>query len=389
MLTETEQKKMLSDDTVIKIDREGTYIISGSAENCTVRIDAGSDAKVQLILDGTDIRNTCTPAVTVVSAKKCFITTASESVNNFEVKEAFTDDGEIKTDAAVFSKSDLVLNGMGTLNIKSSENGITSKDKLKITGGTYNVKTEKDSFEANDAIYICGGSFRIQSAKDGFHCENSDDRSGDIYISDGSFVISAESDGIQSTAALRIDGGEFDITASEGLEGTYVQINDGTLKINANDDGINAAAKSSLYEVTAEFNGGNITVNMAQGDTDGIDSNGKIIVNGGVIDVTGPSTFDYDISAEHNGGTVIVNGEETDEIPQSMMGHGGGMGGGKPGFRGDREMPEGGFPEGGFGDRVPPEGGFPEGGFGDRIPPEDGRGNHRPQNGELPPDDIT
>ena len=71
---------------------------------------------------------------------------------------------------------------------------------------------------------------------------------------------------------------------------------------------------------------------VGQGDTDAIDSNGSIFVNGGTINVTAQmSSFDYDKTAEFNGGTIIVNGQEVSEIPQSMMGGGmrGGMGGGK------------------------------------------------------------
>ena len=59
---------------------------------------------------------------------------------------------------------------------------------------------------------------------------------------------------------------------------------------------------------------------MGSGDTDAIDSNGNIIVNGGVINVTGSSTFDYDGTAQYNGGTIIVNGQQVDAIPNQMMG---------------------------------------------------------------------
>jgi hypothetical protein len=66
---------------------------------------------------------------------------------------------------------------------------------------------------------------------------------------------------------------------------------------------------------------------MGQGDTDAIDCNGNITVNGGTIDITAQmSSFDYDGTATYNGGTIIINGEEVNSIPQSMMG-GGGMGG--------------------------------------------------------------
>ena len=56
---------------------------------------------------------------------------------------------------------------------------------------------------------------------------------------------------------------------------------------------------------------------MADGDTDGIDSNGDLKVSGGTINVTGSSTFDYDGTATFTGGTIIVNGTQVDDIPKS------------------------------------------------------------------------
>ena len=96
--------------------------------------------------------------------------------------------------------------------------------------------------------------------------------------------------------------------------------------------GVNAANKSKAYPTTFEMNEGYLKIIMAQGDTDGVDSNGDIIVNGGTIEVTGTSTFDYDGSAKFNGGTIMVNGSEVDTIPNQMMG------GGRPGMN-DRKMP--------------------------------------------------
>ena len=43
-----------------------------------------------------------------------------------------------------------------------------------------------------------------------------------------------------------------------------------------------------------EINGGEITITMGSGDSDAIDSNGDIIINGGKISITGQSGFDYD-----------------------------------------------------------------------------------------------
>ncbi|MBR6338444.1 MAG: hypothetical protein IKR76_12050, partial [Ruminococcus sp.] len=65
---------------------------------------------------------------------------------------------------------------------------------------------------------------------------------------------------------------------------------------------------------------------IGQGDTDGFDSNGDIYVNGGYINVSCNSSFDYDGEAKYTGGTIIVNGEQVDNIPEPVM-PGGGKGG--------------------------------------------------------------
>lgn len=321
----------VSDDKTFTISEEGVYIITGEAENCTIKVDADKEAKVQLVLDGVSITNDSFPAIYILSADKCFITT-TDAENTLTVTGKYSSDGDTKTDAVIFSKDDLVLNGTGTLNITSYYgNGISGKDDIKVTGGTYNIKSAEDGIEANDSIAIYDGTFNITTNKDGLHSENDDDdTSGYIYIKNGAFTINVVSDAIQGTSYVQIDGGSFDITASEGIEGTYIIINDGNINISASDDGINASAKSSAYKVpTVEINGGELTIVMAQGDTDGIDANGNIYVNGGTIDVTAQmSSFDYDGTAEFNGGTIIINGSEVSSIPQSMMGGGrGGFGG--------------------------------------------------------------
>lgn len=317
------------------ITEEGVYVLSGSAENTSVIIDAADDAKVQLVLSGVSITNDSAPAIYVKNADKVFVTTADGSTNTMTVSGTFSADGETNTDAVIFSKDDLVLNGKGALSITSSDNGISGKDDIKITGGTINITSTADAIEANESILMTDGTITIKTDKDGLHAENDEDNStGFIYIGGGSLDIDTGSDGIQATTILQIDNGNITVNGSEGLEATYVQINGGAVNITASDDGINASNKSSEYTVTAEFNGGEITVDMGQGDTDAIDVNGDLYVNGGTFNITGQSAFDYDGQCEYNGGTIYVNGELTTEISNQMMGGpGGGMGGGPGGMR--------------------------------------------------------
>jgi len=315
----------VSDGQEVRITEAGVYVLSGTAANAAVYVEAPDDAKVQLVLQGLQVTNTDFPVIYVVSADKVFITTAGDST--LAVTGTFRADGDTGTDGVIFSRQDLTLNGTATLTITSTDNGVVCKDDLKITGGTYVISAKSKAFEANDSIRVAGGAFTLQAGTDGLHAENSDnDSKGYIWIGGGTLDITGGDDGIHAASVVQIDDGEITISASEGIEGTFIQLNGGTISIAAADDGINAANKSTAVEVAIEFNGATVNVAMAAGDTDGIDSNGNLYINGGVISVTGNSTFDYDGTVSFTGGTVYINGQQTASIPNQMMGGGGGWG---------------------------------------------------------------
>ncbi|SCW37750.1 protein of unknown function [Ruminococcaceae bacterium YRB3002] len=305
-----------------KITSEGTYIVTGSTSDGSVIIEVTEEEDVHLILRDASVTSATSAAIYVISADEVYITL--EGSNTLANGGSFTASGEDDIDAVIYSKDDLTINGDGSVKITSpAGHGIVCKDDLVITGGTFDIDASEDGINTNDSIAITAGSLTVKAGDDAIH-----------------------TDGI-----LQIDGGTFDITAGEGLEGTYIVINDGSITISASDDGINAAQKSDAYTPTIEINGGNIKITMGQGDTDGLDSNGNIIINGGVVDITGQSTCDYDGKAEFNGGTLIVNGSEVDSIPNQFMGGGqGGQGG--MGFPGGQDGQSGqGGPGGGRGMR--------------------------------------
>ncbi len=320
--------------STVTITGAGTYILTGTLDDGSVIIDAGEDDKVQLVLKGVSIRSSDYAAIYVRQADKVFVTLADGTENSLANGGTFTQKDENEVDAVVFAKDDITLNGTGTLQISSpAGSGIVGKDEVTITDGVYEITADKNAIRAKDSLAIADGSFTLRTNGDGLHAENGDDETlGSIYIAGGSFVIEAGDDAVHATTLLQIDGGTLDITAAEGLEATYILVNDGDIRIAASDDGVNAAHKSSVYTPTFEMNGGTLTVDMGAGDTDGIDSNGNIRVNGGTISVTGQSAFDYDGSAQYSGGTIIVNGQTVNSIPNQMMG-GGGFGGGMKGGR--------------------------------------------------------
>ena len=325
----------------ITISEEGVYVISGTATDCTITVDADSAAKVQLVLDGVSITNADAPAIYVLSADKGFVTTASGSSNELTTTGEFAAIGDVtNVDGVIFAKDDLVLNGQGTLTINSSASGVVGKDDVKITGGTYSITATEHGIQGKDSVAIADGTFNITAGTDAIHAKNDEDLTlGYAYIAGGTFNLNGASDGIEGYAVVQIDGGDITIDSQEGIEGTYIQINGGTIDVTATDDGINASDKSSEYDIVLEINGGDVSVNMASGDTDALDSNGSLFITGGTVNITAQSAFDYVANASMTGGTVIVNGQQVSEITASMMGGGmggpqGGMSGGSMGGRG-------------------------------------------------------
>lgn len=188
-------------------------------------------------------------------------------------------------------------------------------------------------------IYLKGGSLNIDAQDDAVNAD------GEIVVEGGTYNILAGDDGLHASEKLTVENGNLNVEAWEGLEATVVTINDGDIIINAKDDGINATQKVGSLSPSVEINGGNITISMAQGDTDALDSNGSLYINGGTININAQSPFDYDGDSAIKGGTVYVNGEQITELYNQFMG--GGMQGGPGGMQGG-QMPggQGGMPGG-------------------------------------------
>ncbi len=324
---EDAQSYTITDGQTIEITSEGVYVISANASNASIVVDAGDEDKVQIVLDGVSITNDSAPCIYVKNADKVFVTT-TDTENTLAVTGTFTDDGDTSTDAVIFSKDDLVLNGTGTLTISSTENGVSCKDDLKITGGTINITCTADALEANDSIRIADGTINIDTQKDALHAENDeDDTVGFVYICGGTLNVQSEDDAVHATTIIQIDDGELSLSAHEGLEATWIQVNGGTIYIEASDDGVNAAYKSAKITPAFEITGGYMTIVMGSGDTDAVDSNANLVLTGGTLNITAQSPFDYDGTLEFTDCTLIVNGTQTDTVSNQMMGGMGNMGG--------------------------------------------------------------
>lgn len=201
----------------VTITAEGTYIFSGTLSEGQIVVDA-DNAKVQIVFDNVDITCASSAAVYVKSAEKVFVTLAEGAQNTLRNTDEYVAIDDNNIDAVIFAKSDLTLNGTGSLTIVSAEgHGIVSKDDLKITGGTYDITAAGHALSGKDSVRIADGTFILTAEKDGIHAENADDEEkGYIYIADGDFTITSDGDGMDASSIVQIEDGTFDITAGGG-----------------------------------------------------------------------------------------------------------------------------------------------------------------------------
>lgn len=289
------------EDGQIIIGEEGIYRISGTLTDGQIVVNADETDKVQLVLAGADITSSTSAAIYALEADKVFLTLEEGTENTLTNGGEYLAIDDNNIDAVIFAKTDLTLNGSGSLTIQAQAgHGVVSKDDLVITGGSYTITAASHGLSGKDSVAIADGTFAITSGKDGIHAENSDDASlGYLYIADGSFTIHAQGDAISANDALQIDGGTFDLYTGEGSasvemtdsesfaqrgaaaqtdtgaeetteedsvsqkgikgEGTFV-INDGTFTVDSADDCLHAGGAMTIAAGTFTLNSGDDAV---------------------------------------------------------------------------------------------------------------------------------
>lgn len=306
-------------DSTVTISKAGTYIISGESNGLQLKVDTDKESDIHIILKGVTMNNTNAP-INIQKANSVTITLVDGTTNTLVDSSENSDE---KANAVLFSKVDLIINGNGILNIDAKKNnGIKANDTLHITGGTYHITAIGSAFNVNDEFNITHTKMSIDAKNDAVKVDNDEDLSvGNMFLSDNTMTINAGDDGIHASGNLVIESGTYVIeNSTEGIEGRAITIQGGDIKVYASDDGVNAAnANASQDEISFTMNGGDLFVEVGEGDTDCIDSNGNITVTGGTIQLVGQSGFDFDGTAVYTGGDITINGEKQSEIKNSMM----------------------------------------------------------------------
>ena len=304
--------------STVTITDEGTYILSGVLNNGMVVVSAEDTDKVQLVLNGVQITNETSAAIYIPEADKVFITTVDGTENVLTNGRTCSAIDDNNIDAVIFSKSDLTLNGAGTLTINAAAgHGIVSKDDLVLTSGTYVITAASHGLSGKDSVRIANGSYTITAGKDGIQAENTDDASlGYLYIAGGTFAITAEGDGLSASGYLQVEDG--DVTITTGAGGASVTMTTDTFGTGkaggfpTQDAATQTAAteedsvsqKCIKADGTITLSGGNFALDTVD---DAIHAGGDILVTGGAYDLqSGDDAVHSDAAVTIQNGTFTI-----------------------------------------------------------------------------------
>ncbi len=318
------------DGTSLTITAAGTYLLSGSCEDGSVKVQKGTTG-VALVLDGLTLSSQTTAPIMCAKSTEVTIEAAAGTVNTLSDTEANNDgsndsntennnaegndpETESGNDASSNSTaenavikckngSQVVLCGTGELILQANgKNGIKSGASTETEGDASLTIREltltidapvNDAVNAESILNVESGTLEISAGDDALH-------------SDGELNIGADG----------TDGPSISITSCyEGLEGTVVNIFSGDIDLQSTDDCINAADSDQPNgDFQINITGGSITASTSNGD--GFDSNGDLIISGGSVAVWTANAadnepLDADGTVTISGGTVLAAGESS------------------------------------------------------------------------------
>ena len=262
---------------VLTITKAGAYSLKGTLTDGQIIVDTEDDAKVKLLFDGVSVHSETGAALLVLSSpKETKILLAEGSENTLSDSADRTAQEDDDPDAVIFSKDDLEISGLGTLNIEANyKRGINCKDALQLSGGTLNVTSADDALRGKEGVTVSGGTLTITADGDGIQA--SDEEKGALTVSGGSLTLNTGKDGLQAEAALTVTGGTLNVTAGgDAIKGASdVTVSGGSLTLDAASDGVHADGALTV-------SGGTIKIPQSKEGLEGA----SVTVTGGDVDIT-------------------------------------------------------------------------------------------------------
>lgn len=183
--------------------------------------------------------------------------------------------------------------------------GLTAGNKLEINAGTISIKAKDDALQSK-----FGKLFPIDSTA-GFPREvgqgilNINGDNTNIYITSADDGMNAVTLNIGTSGCPNIN---ID-TSREGLEASVINYINGNTSLYAKDDGVNGSSNGDKQnsDISVNVSGGYLDVQVADGDTDGIDSNNTFTQTGGIIVSRASSNSDMSTGLDTDSTATISN----------------------------------------------------------------------------------
>jgi len=202
---------------IYTINTAGTYVITGLLNEGSIVVNALETDAVEIDLNGVSIKSTTTAPINVISADEVKIKVLENTYN--EITDSRSSSITSEEASAIYSACDLKLVGKGNLVVYGNyNNGIQSKDDLKIKNVTLNVQALNNALKGNDSLEIESGNIiAVSTMGNGLKTENSDisskgNQRGIISILGGILDIYSKEDGIDASYDVDIKDDGDDTT---------------------------------------------------------------------------------------------------------------------------------------------------------------------------------
>ncbi len=205
-------------DGSVTISDGGVYVISGRLSDGRVMVDADGK-EVTLVMSGADITCSYSSPLYIYKSKTTTVYLAPGTENTLTDGESYTFNDsyssaeEEEPNACFYSKSDLIIGGSGKLTVNANfNNGITSKDTLRIDSAVLNVSSKNHGVNGKDFCTLKGASVTVTSGGDALRSTNDTDTSlGYITAVNSTLELTSGEDGIQAETVLTMSGGSWKI----------------------------------------------------------------------------------------------------------------------------------------------------------------------------------
>ena len=321
-----------ADGGIVTISCGGTYEFSGSSDDGQIVVNTlAEDSVVHVRLNNLTLKNSTDAPFFVISSSRTIVKVLEGTVNTFEdagtrssVTYVKKGKDKVKTDttnACIYAKDDLTINGKGTLKIVANyKNGIHTTNDLRIRDNpTIDVHARNNALKGKGSVDIEGGAI-VLKAIDGVGIksdEGEDENSvvsgkGSVRIKGGKITVRAGDNGIEAYNEIvvsdEVSVPEINVnTLEKGLKASVIKMGNAITTIRSDGDGWKVVDQ---LEVFAGFH------YMSAG-ADGIDVQNVFLLKGGTVIIENQSekesasivAFDSAINVED--GTLLGFGKGT------------------------------------------------------------------------------